>query len=121
MTEINIEGVIFQIKQLFGAYCVFDSADSMVGRAENLPDAVAICEQIAWRRKVDGKVDEPQKVVDDAVYKTQPIIECELCKHSSIRLVIADHDSAFLKRVCALNVRYDGKSHCESFAMKENI
>ena len=124
MTEINIEGVTFQIKQLFGAYCVFDSTDNMLGRAENLPDAVKICEQIAWRRRVDGKVDEAQKVVDEksiVVDKAQRIIDCGLCKHNSICLVVADDSSAVLKRKCALNVRYDDNSRCESFAMEENI
>ena len=83
MTEINIEGVIFQIKQLFGMYCVFDSADKMVGRADNLPDAVAICEQIAWRRKVDGKVDDSvdEKLTKDAVGDE---IACSDCIHEKI-------------------------------------
>ena len=78
MTEINIEGVIFQIKQLFGVYCVFDSADSMVGRADNLPDAVAICEQIAWRRKVDGKVAAQTIDVDEKQFTS--CLDCEYYK-----------------------------------------
>ena len=86
MTEINIEGVTFQIKQLFGVYCVFDSTDNMVGRADTLPVAVKICEQIALRRRVDGKVDEPQKAVDEnfdegAIQKSFIVCKCMDCAY----------------------------------------
>ena len=130
MTEINIEGVTFQIKQLSGVHCVFDNTDNMVGRADSLPDAVKICEQIAWRRIIveqltkDAVGDEKSIVVDEksiVVDKAQRIKDCGLCKHNSICLVVTDDSSAVLKRKCALNVRYDDNSRFEIFAMEENI
>ena len=75
MTEINIEGVTFQIKQLSGVHCVFDNTDNMVGRADSLPDAVKICEQIAWRRIID------EQLTKDAVGDE---IACSDCIHEKI-------------------------------------
>lgn len=118
--QITIENQTFTVTEDSERLTITDTKDNVIGVANDMQGATAICEQIAWRRKVDGKVNGSQKAVDDSIYRTQPIIECELCKHNSIRLVIVDYGSAFLKRVCTLNVRYDGKSHCESFAMKEN-
>ena len=122
MTEINIEGVIFQIKQLFGVYCAFDSTDNVVGRADTLPVAVKICEQIAWQRRLDGKVDETpidNKVVDEKQTLIDPVfMECNLCEHCKRELTL-NETGATLKSKCALDIQNDGRRHCESYRFKE--
>jgi len=115
--QITIDNQRFRVDEDGERLVIYDSHDVVIGYATDEAGATAICEGVAWRRRVDGKVDEKPIAVDE----TQRIIECELCKHNSTRLVITGDNSAVLKRECALNVRYDGKSHCESFAMKENI
>ena len=82
--QITIENQTFTVRKepcLVGTntedswLVICDASGEAVGHAMNERDATAICEQIAWRRKVDGKVDDS---VDEQLTKEQ-FVTCLDC------------------------------------------
>lgn len=64
--QITIDGQTFKIEGSGEELIIVDEKNDIIGYASDETGATAICEQIAWRRRVDGKVDETQKEVDRA-------------------------------------------------------
>ena len=63
--QITIDGQTFTVTEDGEKLTIIDSKNNVIGITNDMQSATAICEQIAWRRRVDGKLDEPQKAVDE--------------------------------------------------------
>ena len=62
--QITIDDQTFTVTEDSERLTITDTKDNVIGIANDMQGATAICEQIAWKRRVDGKVDKTQKVVD---------------------------------------------------------
>ena len=81
--RVTIEDQSFDIVADGERFIIYDSSGAIIGYATDEADATAICEQIAWRRRVDGKVDEKPIEVDEQLTKDAGVDEilCPECKY----------------------------------------
>lgn len=96
--QITIDGQTFSVRKepcLVGTntedswLVICDASGEAIGHAMNEKDATAICEQIAWRRKVDGKVDDS---VDEQLTKGAGVDEKQGAVDREREIQIVDED-----------------------------
>ena len=82
---VTIDGQTFTVAESDEKLIVYDSENNVIGIANDTQSATAICEQIAWRRQVDGKVDEKPIAVDEQLTKAAGVDEilCSECKYDA--------------------------------------
>ena len=73
--QITIDNQRFRVDEDGERLVIYDAHDVVIGYATDEVGATAICEQIAWRRRVDGKVDEKPIAVDEELTKDAGVDE----------------------------------------------
>ena len=73
--RLTLDNQSFLLVENEGKYVIYDACDHVIGSASRENDAVKICEQIAWRRKMDGKVEAQTTDTEN---------RCGSCRHFSL-------------------------------------